>query len=55
MASETWVPQIWMTSCFARAVGSDEKAQEIADKVFSGEADFSDYPEFAEVIDWVWI
>lgn len=53
MASETWVPQIWMTSCFARAVGSDEKAQEIADKVFSGEADFSDYPEFAEVIDWV--
>lgn len=51
VASDLWVPQIWMTSGFARAMGSEEAAEEMTQKVYSGEKKFSDYPELVSVID----
>ena len=51
LPSDTWVPQIWMTSGFSRAFGSDEKSYEFADAVLSNQAKLTDYPELAQVID----
>ena len=51
LASDAWVPQIWMTNGYARALGSDEAAVEMTEAVLNGEKKFSDYPEMAEVID----
>lgn len=53
VASDTWVPQIWMTAGYARAMGSEEAASEMCDKIFSGKAVLNDYPQLAQVIDEV--
>lgn len=53
MASERWVPQIWATAGFARAMGSDEKSIDMTEKVFSGEKKFTDYPELIAVLDYM--
>lgn len=49
--SDTWVPQIWMTSGMSRALGTEEANQEFADKILKNQAKFNDYPEMAAVID----
>lgn len=51
LPSDGWVPQIWMTSGFSRAFGSEEKCQEFADAILSNQAKLTDYPELAQVID----
>lgn len=49
--SETWCPQIWTTAGFARAMGSEEAADEMTEAVFSGEKKLSEYPELVTVVD----
>lgn len=49
--SDTWVPQIWMTSGMARALGTEEACEDFADKILTHQAEFNDYPEMAAVID----
>ena len=51
LPSDNWVPQIWMTSGFSRALGSDEACEEATNKILTNQAVFNDYPEFAMVID----
>ncbi len=50
-SGDSWVPQIWMSSGFSRALGSDEASQAAIDAIIAGEATFNDYPEFAAAID----
>ncbi|MFV0466148.1 MAG: ABC transporter substrate-binding protein [Lachnospiraceae bacterium] len=45
LASDPWVPQIWMASGYSRAFGTDEKCQEFADAILSNEKQLTDYPE----------
>ena len=49
--SDTWVPQIWMTSGMSRALGTEEACEDFANKILTHQAEFNDYPEMAEVID----
>lgn len=49
--SEKWCPQIWTTAGFSRAMGSEEAAKEMTEKVFSGEKKLSDYPQLIAVVD----
>ncbi len=51
LPSDNWVPQIWMTSGFSRALGTDEACEEATNKILTNQAVFNDYPEFAMVID----
>ena len=51
MPSDTWVPQIWMTSGMSRALGSEEACEDFANKILTNQAKFNDYPEMAAVID----
>ena len=51
MASDTWVPQMWMTAGFARAMGSDEASKEMTENIFNKKKTFADYPQLANVID----
>lgn len=51
MPSDTWVPQIWMTSGMSRALGTVEACEDFADKILTNQAKFNDYPEMAAVID----
>lgn len=51
LPSDNWVPQIWMTSGFSRALGTDEACEEATNKILTNQAVFNDYPEFAVVID----
>ena len=51
LPSDTWVPQIWMSSGWAQALGSMEATKEFAEKIQSNQAKLTDYPELAEVID----
>ena len=51
LSSDTWVPQIWMSSGWAQALGSMEATKEFAEKIQSNQAKLTDYPELAEVID----
>lgn len=51
LASDIWVPQIWMTSGYSRALGSQEAAQDFADKILANQAEFNDYPELAAAFD----
>ena len=49
--SDTWVPQIWMTSGMSRALGTEEVCEDFAEKILTNQAEFNDYPEMADVID----
>ena len=49
--SDTWVPQIWMTSGMSRALGTVEACEDFADKILTNQAKFNDYPEMAAVVD----
>lgn len=49
--SDTWVPQIWMTSGMSRALGTEEACEDFAEKILTNQAEFNDYPEMAAVID----
>ena len=49
--SDTWVPQIWMTSGMSRALGTVDKCEDFADKILTNQAKFHDYPEMAAVVD----
>lgn len=49
--SDTWVPQIWMTSGMSRALGTEEACEDFAEKILTNQAEFNDYPEMAVVID----
>ena len=51
MPSDTWVPQIWMTSGMSRALGTEEACEDFANKILTNQAKFNDYPEMAAVID----
>jgi len=51
LASDAWVPQIWMTSGFSRALGSPEAVQDFSEKILTNEAEFTDYPELVAVVD----
>lgn len=51
MPSDIWVPQIWMTSGFSRALGTEEACLEFADSILTNKKKFSDYPQMAEVVD----
>ncbi len=51
MPSDTWVPQIWMTSGFSRALGTEEACLDFADQILTNQKKFSDYPEMAAVVD----
>lgn len=53
LAGDSWVPQIWMTSGYARAMETDAAAEEMTQAILSGEKSFGDYPQMAEVIDYV--
>lgn len=47
---DTWVPQIFMTDNFVKALGQKE-SEDFAAKVLKNEIKWTDVPEFAEVID----
>jgi len=47
---DLWVPQIWMTSGYSRALGQD-KAKEFADNLLANEDGFTNHPELAQVLD----
>lgn len=49
--SDTWVPQIWMTSGFSRAFGTEAACEDFADKILTNKAKFNDYPQMAAVVD----
>ena len=49
--SDTWVPQIWMTSGMSRALGTEEANEEFANRILTNQAKFNDYPEMAAVVD----
>lgn len=51
MPSDTWVPQIWMTSGFSRALGSESACEEFANEIITNQAKFKDYPQMAAVVD----
>ncbi|MFI3212151.1 MAG: ABC transporter substrate-binding protein [Eubacteriales bacterium] len=51
LTSDSWVPQIWTASGFARAFGTEEAALEMTEQIFTGQAQFSDYEELCLVID----
>lgn len=51
MPSDTWVPQIWMTSGFSRALGTEDACKDFANKILTNKAKFSDYPQMAAVVD----
>lgn len=51
VASDSWVPQIWMSSGYALAVGSEEECVSISDAVFSNQASLTDFPELIDVVD----
>lgn len=38
LPSDNWVPQIWMTSGFSRALGSDEACEEATNKILTNQA-----------------
>ncbi|MFI3209424.1 MAG: extracellular solute-binding protein, partial [Eubacteriales bacterium] len=50
IAGEQWVPQIWMSCGYSRALGGTEATQAMCDAVFSGQAVFTDYPEMIATI-----
>lgn len=52
VASDIWVPQIWMTAGYARAMETEEAAAEMTETIINGEKKFSDYPQLVEVIDY---
>lgn len=41
--SDTWVPQIWMTSGMSRALGTEEACEDFANKILTHQAEFNDY------------
>lgn len=49
--SDIWVPQIWMTSGFSRALGTEEANKDFAEKILTNKAKFNDYPQMAAVVD----
>lgn len=49
--SDTWVPQIWMTSGYSRALGTDKACRDFADKILTNQAEFNAYPEMVAVVD----
>lgn len=49
--SDSWCSQIWMTAGFALAVGDDQKAKELSEKIFTNQDKLTNHPEFAAVID----
>ncbi|MGL1890968.1 MAG: ABC transporter substrate-binding protein [Spirochaetaceae bacterium] len=51
LASDIWVPQIWMTAGYSRALGSTEAAQDFADKILTNQAKFTDYPQVVAAVD----
>lgn len=50
MPKDTWVPQIFMTDNFVKALGQ-KGSEDFAEKVMKNEVKWTDVPEFAEVID----
>ena len=40
MPSDTWVPQIWMTSGMSRALGTEEACEDFATKILTNQAKF---------------
>ncbi len=51
LASDNWIPQIWMTSGFMRALGEEKQVKDMTNKVLSNQAKFSDYPVLGDVVD----
>ncbi len=51
VASEIWMPQIYMTGGFARVLGSNEKVKQFSDNISNRNTKYTDYPEFIPVID----
>ncbi len=51
LASDIWVPQIWMTAGYSRALGSAEAAKDFADKILTNKAKFTDYPQVVAAVD----
>lgn len=51
LTSDMWVPQIFTSSGFARAFGTEAAAAEATDKILSGEVKFSEVPELVAVLD----
>jgi len=51
MPSDTWVPQIWMTSGFSRSFGTDAACKDFANNILTNKKKFSDYPQMANVVD----
>ncbi len=51
LASDNWIPQIWMTSGFMRAIGVESEVQDMTKKILSNQAKFSDYPILGDVVD----
>ncbi len=51
LAADNWIPQIWMTSGFMRAIGVEAEVQDMTKKVLSNQAKFSDYPILGDVVD----
>lgn len=51
LASDNWIPQIWMTSGFMRAIGVESEVQDMTKKILSNQAKFSDYPVLGDVVD----
>ncbi|MDC7235552.1 MAG: extracellular solute-binding protein [Spirochaetales bacterium] len=51
LASDAWVPQIWMTSGYSRVLGSDAAAEDFAEKLLSNKAKLTDYPELEAPLD----
>ena len=50
LASDAWVPQIWMTSGYSRAFGSDEATDAFAANVLTNKAKLTDYPELESAL-----
>ncbi len=49
--SDSWVPQIYMTAGYSRALGSPEKIDEFAESISNGTKKLTDYPEIIAVLD----
>ncbi|QUI21991.1 carbohydrate ABC transporter substrate-binding protein [Vallitalea pronyensis] len=47
---DSWVPQIWMTAGYSKALGQD-KVEEFAEQLLTNQTKFTDHPELAQVID----
>ena len=51
LPADSWVPQIWMSSGFSRALGTVEDCEAFQEKIMTNQATLQDYPELAEVLE----